>query len=149
MKAVNSRLVARFNLLTTCQDSATQSATILILIVKCNLKKMERIELFKLERPDIKISMELYFNEKGQLIFDGYDIGKTVDEWWGDSDYEYGYTIEPQQVVRIFSILGIENNDRISLFKELKNRFEGNGAYTTFGNFLNENKIEYTASRWA
>ena len=45
---------------------------------------MERIVLFKLERPDIKISMEMYFNEKGQLIFDGYDIGKTVDDWWGD-----------------------------------------------------------------
>ncbi len=31
---------------------------------------MKKIVLFKLKRPDIKISMEIYFNQEGQLIFD-------------------------------------------------------------------------------
>ena len=46
---------------------------------------MERMLLFKLKRPDIKISMEIYFNQEGQLIFDGYDIGKT-NGFVGDFD---------------------------------------------------------------
>ena len=50
---------------------------------------MEKVILFYLERPDIKISIRIYFNEKEQLYFDGYDIGKSVEEAWGDSDYEY------------------------------------------------------------
>lgn len=44
---------------------------------------MEKVVLFYLERPDIKISMEIYFNEKDQLCFDGYDIGKSVEGLWG------------------------------------------------------------------
>jgi hypothetical protein len=59
---------------------------------------MDKVTLFYLERPDIKISMEIYFNDKDQLFFDGYDIGKSVEEVWGDSDYEYTYTIEPEEV---------------------------------------------------
>ena len=59
---------------------------------------MKRITLYKYKDDKIKISMELYFNENDQLIFDGYDIGERVKEYWGDSDYEYTYTIEPAEV---------------------------------------------------
>ena len=110
---------------------------------------MESIVLFKLERPDIKISMELYFNEKGQLIFDGYDIGKTVEDAWGDSDYEYGYTIEAVEAEKLCSLFGIENSNRHSLLLEIKKRFEGNEAYSKFGAFMEENNIDYTGSTWA
>jgi len=110
---------------------------------------MERIVLFKLERPDIKISMEMYFNEKGQLIFDGYDIGKTVEDAWGDSDYEYGYTIEAVEVEKLYSLLGIGNSNRHSLLSELKKRFEGNRAYSELGDFMEENNIDYSGSTWS
>ena len=43
--------------------------------------------LYHLEREDIKINIVARF-EKDKLIIDGYDIGKTVKEAWGDSDYE-------------------------------------------------------------
>ena len=33
-------------------------------------------------------------NEDGDLVFEGYDIGDTVKEYWGDSDYEYWLTIK-------------------------------------------------------
>lgn len=109
---------------------------------------MERIELYKFETPDIKILMELYFNEKGQLIFDGCDIGKKVEEYWGDSDYEYCYTIEPLHVERLFSILDVIDGDRHSLLLELKKRFGNNTAYTDFGDFMTENNIEFEAFTW-
>lgn len=110
---------------------------------------MERILLFKLDRPDIKISMEIYFNQKGQLIFDGYDIGKTVDEWWGDSDYEYAYTIEAVEVEKLYSLFGIENSDQHSPLLEIKKRFEGNKAYSKFGDFMEENNIEFKSTTWS
>ena len=109
---------------------------------------MERIELFKFETLNIKILMELYFNEKGQLIFNGYDIGKKVEECWGDSDYEYCYTIEPLHVEKIFSILNVVDEDRHSLLLELKKRFGNNTAYTDLGDFMRENNIEFKAFTW-
>ncbi len=55
--------------------------------------EMEKVTLFSLEKSNIKISMQIYFNEKDQLYFDGYDTGKFVEKTFGDSDYEYIYTI--------------------------------------------------------
>jgi len=109
---------------------------------------MDRITLYKEVRPDISIRMELYFTDQGQLLFDGQDIGKAVEAYWGDSDYEYTYTIEPPEVEKLFSLLNIPGRDRKTLLQELKNRFEGNGAYSEFGKFLKENNIKYSGSTW-
>lgn len=109
---------------------------------------MERITLFELENEGIKISMKLYFNEEDQLIFDGYDIGKTVSELLGDSDYEYTYTIEPDQVQKLYKAFGIPTDDRKALLLEAKKRFGGNDAYTDFGKFMDENEIGYKPFTW-
>jgi len=107
---------------------------------------MEKVILYREERPDIKIYMEMYFNEKGQLLFDGQDIGKAVDDWWGNSDYEYTYTIEPVEVEKLYALLGIANSDKHSLLLEIKKRFKGNNTYSKFGDFMKENNIDFTAS---
>jgi len=109
---------------------------------------MDKIVLFKEERPDIKISMEMYFNETGQLMFDGYDIGKTVSEYWGDSDYEYQYTIEPDCVEKLFLLFELPKTDRSLLLSEIKKRFGGNEAYSRFGDFMRENNIDFQSFTW-
>ena len=110
---------------------------------------MEKVTLFNVERPDIKISMEIYFNEKGQLYFDGYDIGKTVEEAWGDSDYEYTYTIEPDQVGKFYPIFNLTAGDKSGLLQAIKNRFSDNKAYTMFGDFMKANNIKYDGFTWS
>ena len=109
---------------------------------------MDRIELFKAVSPTIKVSMQLYFNEKGQLIFDGYDSGKGVEDCWGDSDYEYSYTIEPSNVKKFYPILGVPKGDRAALLLELKKRFGTNTAYTDLGKFMTANHIKYEPFTW-
>jgi len=110
---------------------------------------MEKVTLFYLERPDIKISIQIYFTEKEQLFFDGYDIGKTVEKTWGDSDYEYTYTVEPDQVSRLYKVFGLNEGDKSGLLQEIKNRFSVNEAYSLFGNFMKENGIEFKGFTWA
>lgn len=68
---------------------------------------MDKIVLYHVDRPEIKISMIMYFDDMGQLIFDGYDIGKTVSDFMGDSDYEYSYTIKPIDVEKLYPLLGV------------------------------------------
>ena len=110
---------------------------------------MEEITLFSLNRADISISMRLYFNEDNQLIFDGYDCGKTVSDVWGDSDYEYTYTLEPIQVNKFYEIFGLQSGDRLSLLLELKKRFGVNEAYTLMGKFMEDNNIQYKSFTWS
>jgi hypothetical protein len=109
---------------------------------------MEKITLYELENDNIRISMKLYFNEKGQLIFDGYDIGKKVKDLLGDSDYEYTYTIEPEEVEKIFKYYGIAPVERMQLLIKLKDEFGKNEAYTLFGKFMEENQIKYDSFNW-
>ena len=43
--------------------------------------------LFTIDRKDIKVTIDLGFDGEN-LKLDGYDIGKTVNEIFGDSDYD-------------------------------------------------------------
>lgn len=109
---------------------------------------MEKIELFKFENEHIKNEMHLYFNDIGQLVFEGYDIGKRVNDSFGDSDYEYNYTIDSSEIQKLYSILNVEIGDRNLLLIELKKKFGDNEAYTNFGNFIRANNIIYKAFTW-
>lgn len=92
--------------------------------------------------------MEVYFTELNQLYFDGYDIGKLVEDAWGDSDYEYTYTVEPIEVEKLFTIFKLYKGDRSGLLLEIQKQFSGNEAYSSFGAFMNKHHIKYSSSTW-
>mgnify|MGYP000904882551 FL=1 len=109
---------------------------------------MERIELYKFDAAHISISIGLYFNKEGQLIFDGYDRGKRVEYALGDSDYEYQYIIEPLEVEKLYTAVGVDQGDRKALLLELKKRFGKNSAFSDFGKFMSENNIDFIPFTW-
>jgi len=110
---------------------------------------MEKIILFYSKTSDIEISIQIYFNENDQLFFDGYDIGKMVEETWGDADYEYTYTIEPDEINKFYPIFKLNLGDKQGLLQEIKKRFSVNEAYSLFGNFMQLNNIKYDSFIWA
>ncbi|MCB1156880.1 MAG: hypothetical protein H7A25_15625 [Leptospiraceae bacterium] len=110
---------------------------------------MEKITLYSFHGSGIKITMELYFNEQEQLIFEGYDVGPMVEEAWGDLDYEYFYTIEPEEVKKFYPLFHLHIGDKTALLQSLKNRFSINEAYSQFGKFMNENEIVYEKFTYA
>ncbi len=109
---------------------------------------MEKVTLFFLENSNIKISMQIYFNEKDQLYFDGYDIGKFVEVAWGNSDYEYIYTIEPEEVNKFYQIFNLKDGDKSGLLQAIKNEFSVNKAYSLFGEFMLAHNINYERFTW-
>ena len=64
--------------------------------------------------------MQIYFNEKNQLFFDGYDTGKYVEEAWGNTDYEYIYSIEPKEVNKFYPIFNLTVGDKSALLQAIK-----------------------------
>jgi hypothetical protein len=109
---------------------------------------VEKVTLFHLENPGIKISMQLYFNEQNQLIFDGYDIGKSVEAAFGDSDYEYLHTVQPAEVSKFYPLFDLAADDKAALLQALKARFSVNEAYTLFAEFMKKNDIQFTSFVW-
>ena len=93
--------------------------------------------------------MELYFNDKDQLYFDGYDIGKTVEEIWGDSDFEYTHTIEPEEVNKIYKIFNLKTGDKKGLLQILEKKFSNNNAYFAFREFMQLHNIKFNSFTWS
>jgi hypothetical protein len=106
------------------------------------------ITLFHFQNEDIKIDIVARF-EGDKLVIDGYDIGKTVEEAWGDSDYEYVMTIPTTSVASLYGLLDVEAGNRKKLLKALAERFQGNKCFSAIGDFLEENNIEYDRFTWA
>ena len=109
--------------------------------------KRKSITLYHLKREDIKIDIVARF-EEDELIIDGYDIGKTVEEAWGDSDYEYVMTIPAKSLPQLYGLLGVEVGKRKALLKALAKRFHGNKCFSAIRDFLDQNSIEYESFTW-
>jgi hypothetical protein len=105
------------------------------------------ITLFHLKREDIRIHIEARF-EGEKLVVDGYDIGKTVEEAWGDSDYEYDMVIPAEGVGALYGLLDVRTGDKGGLLKALAERFHGNRCFSKIGDFLDEHGIGHGTSRW-
>lgn len=110
---------------------------------------MEKVTLFQLENSNIKIFIEIYFNEKGQLRFDGHDIGKSVEEACGDSDYEYIYAIEPEEVNKFYQIFNLKPGDKSGLLEAIKKEFSVNQAFSLFGQFMLDHNIKHERFIWS
>jgi len=109
---------------------------------------MEKITLYEFKSDRIKVRMEIYFNDKEQLIFDGYDVGKAVKELKESYDYEYYYTIEMKEVQKIALLLKVPSEDKASILKAIKANFSGNDAYSKFGDFMRVGNINFETFTW-
>ncbi|MCK9640108.1 MAG: hypothetical protein M0R39_09390 [Prolixibacteraceae bacterium] len=109
---------------------------------------MGKVTLFYLENSNIKISMQIYFNEKDQLYFEGHDSGRLVEETWGDSEYEYIYTMEPEEVKKFYPIFNLKDGDKSALLQAIKKEFSVNKAYSLFGEFMLAHDIKHQRFIW-
>ncbi|HTJ48051.1 MAG TPA: hypothetical protein VL443_01260 [Cyclobacteriaceae bacterium] len=105
------------------------------------------IVLYDFKSDDIKINIEARFDGDA-LTVDGYDIGKRVEEFWGDSDYEYQVTVPADEMEKLYNALKISPGKKQELLNELANRFSGNTAYSSFRQFLTDNDIRSEGFTW-
>ena len=108
---------------------------------------MERVILFHFEGTDIKVTIEAYFRDDW-LMVEGYDIGKRVEEFLGDSDYEYATGVNPEETKKLYPLLNVAPGDGEGLLKALSERFNDNYCYSQFQTFLNDNGIKAEAFSW-
>ncbi|MBL7859006.1 MAG: hypothetical protein JNM57_15045 [Cyclobacteriaceae bacterium] len=106
------------------------------------------VTLFYSKTDDIKITVEARF-EGESLVIEGYDIGKRVKEYWGDSDYEYSTTIQPENVLRLYALLHLPSGDKNALLQALADRFHTNSCYSEIQQWLHNHQIPYQGFSWA
>ena len=52
-------------------------------------KRITQITMQEYQTDKVSVYLEARIDEDGSLILSGQDIGKSVEEHWGDPDYEY------------------------------------------------------------
>jgi len=105
------------------------------------------VSLYEFKSDDLKVSIEARF-DGDTLTVEGYDIGKRVAEFWGDSDYEYQVTVPADEMEKLYNALKISSGKKQELLNELANRFSGNSAYSSFRQFLTDNEIRSEGFTW-
>ncbi len=109
---------------------------------------MYKVSLYHYQTPDICIDIDASFLADGSLTVEGYDIGKTVSDAWGDSDYEYSLTIYPDEVKKLYPLFDIKKDDRWGLLNAIKGRFHDNYCFSKFSDFLIQNNINASGFSW-
>jgi len=105
--------------------------------------------LYSFTGPDIKITIEAYFNEAGALVVDGYDIGKTVADYFGDSDYEYMLTVPQTELPKLYTLFALHTGEPTALLHRLQSQFNTNHCYSDIKNFLEKHGVHYTSFSWS
>jgi hypothetical protein len=108
---------------------------------------MDRTLLFSMNTDQIRVTVEAFFDNAGSLVVEGYDIGKTVEEYWGDSDYEYSVTISAAEVEKLYAALQLPPN-RETLLAYLQKHYHENDCYSKISELLDTHGIRYEGFSW-
>jgi hypothetical protein len=103
--------------------------------------------LFRLQNENIKVEITAIFNGE-DLVVEGYDIGKTVKEYWGDSDYEYSTTVRWEDLPKLYAALGVPPAQKRARLEALAAKFNTNSCYSEFCDFLMAHDIKSEGFSW-
>ncbi|MBI2390110.1 MAG: hypothetical protein HYV09_11030 [Deltaproteobacteria bacterium] len=77
------------------------------------------------------------FDEHDNLVFTGQDLGAYVEEVFGDSEYEFWYTVPAERIAEFAALVGIDPSEPIAgllarwkgdeRFAELQRRMRATG----------------------
>jgi hypothetical protein len=100
-------------------------------------------KLFSIDNENIRVMIDLGFDGE-DLKLDGYDIGKSVSDMWGDSDYEYSITVSEGELPRLYELNRVHFGNKKKLISVLAKFLSDNKAFTLFHDYLKENNIPFT-----
>ena len=65
-------------------------------------QRKHSITLKEVRSSDGQVSLlQAYIDDNGDLVLAGYDLGESVREVWGDSDYEYWRRVRAEHVPEV------------------------------------------------
>jgi hypothetical protein len=103
------------------------------------------VTLFQFHSEFVKVSIDAYF-ENDNLIIDGYDTGKRVEEFWHREDYEYKLTIPPETVQWMMNHFNTQT--QLELLHALAANYNHNQCYSAIRELLDSNKQPCSGFSW-
>jgi len=76
----------------------------------------------------------------GCLKISGQDIGKVVEDYFGEDEYEYFYDFDQENTERLFALLGHEGQNVKDIFIQ---KFSGIDGSRALRDFCDANDVKY------
>jgi hypothetical protein len=97
-------------------------------------QRKHSITLKEVRSSDGQVSLlQAYIDDNGDLVLAGYDLGESVREVWGDSDYEYWRRVRAEHVPEVLLQL---LKERFSVDTEFRQWLETNGIKAEFQSWI-------------
>ena len=92
----------------------------------------------------VEVHVRASFTE-GELTIEGQDLGPVVEEFWGDSDYEYWYRFNKENTGKLLSLIHGERDPEAALLRE----FSGPDGCRTLQDLCEKSGIRYRFDSYA
>jgi len=93
------------------------------------------VELYRQEGAEFR-SVRLTVKSDGSVLLDAQDMGKSVEEIWGDDDYEYWVDVPATAIRKL-------------VFALLRHRYAGRpSAVDEFNKFCEQEAIDHKWDNW-
>lgn len=102
------------------------------------MKDVKNIELFRFDSERISIHVSASITDDS-LCISGHDTGSPCEEFWGDSDYEYFYSLSKEETEKLYTALGGKNNAA----ETLKKMFGGMDGCEKLSELCRKENISY------
>lgn len=103
------------------------------------------LTLYEFKSESVKVSIQAYF-EGEFLVIDGYDIGKSVEEFWHREDYEYKLTVPSESVQ--WMMRHFNTQTKPELLQALATQYNHNQCYSAIRELLDSNKQPCSGFSW-
>ncbi|MEI6580153.1 MAG: HIRAN domain-containing protein, partial [Eubacteriales bacterium] len=112
-----------------------------------NVAETSRVILYESKDSDNQVIVEAYMAE-GALHIDGHDLGKSVEDFWGEDEYEYDYSLSKEETEKLYELLKRELKSDKNLLELVAINFNGNECDVNFCEFCESNSIAVEFFSW-
>jgi hypothetical protein len=102
-------------------------------------RKYFSFDIVKDYSPEMHCRLTPTFSERG-FSLEGLDWGDDVERVWGKDEYEYSFTLTPENTEKMFEAIGAEVGKEEEAIRLL---LRGEANSNPFQELLGENGIEY------
>lgn len=103
------------------------------------MNDVKNVDLCSSRKKDLWIHVWANITD-GALTVSGQDLGSYVEDFWGDSDYEYWYSFTAEETAKLLDVIGGTEDPEAALVRE----FSGVNGCSKLVSLCDREGIEYS-----